>query len=140
MAEWSGRPAYLQVADDLRADIVKGRLTPGSQLPSYGALMEHYGVSITVVRSAIRELRAQSLVRTHQGKGVFVSDPLPADTGSQPADTDERVEKLEEDMASLRETVALLQAQLVNLYEMTGSSYPPEAVHAGGWHQRSGEG
>ncbi len=144
MAEWSGRPAYLQVADDLRADIIKGRLTPGSQLPSYGALMEHYGVSITVVRSAIRELRTQSLVRTHQGKGVFVSDPLPAtlqtDTRSPPAGTDERAEKLEEDMAALRETVALLQAQLVNLYEMTGNSYPPEAVHAGGWHKRAAEG
>lgn len=78
MAEWSGRPAYLQVADDLRAGIVKGTYTPGSQLPSYDALMKRYGVSITVVRSAIKELKTESLVRTHQGKGVFVNDPLPS--------------------------------------------------------------
>jgi len=78
MAEWSGRPAYLQVADDLRVGIAKGTYAPGSQLPSYDALMKRYGVSITVIRSAIRELRTESLVRTHQGKGVFVNDPLPS--------------------------------------------------------------
>jgi DNA-binding GntR family transcriptional regulator len=129
MADWSGRPAYLQVADDLRVGILKGRYEPGSQLPSYGALMEHYGVSITVVRSAIRELRTESLVRTHQGKGVFVSDPLPATRRGEPevpTDTAARVGKLESEIASLRETVALLEAQLINLYHSTGQPYPYE--------------
>lgn len=69
MADWSGRPAYLQVADDLRASIFQGRFTPGTRLPSYGTLMKQYGVSITVIRNAIRELGTESLVRTHQGKG-----------------------------------------------------------------------
>jgi GntR family transcriptional regulator len=129
MADWSGRPAYLQVADDLRAGILNGRFTQGSQLPSYGVLMKRYGVSITVVRSAIRELRTESLVRTHQGKGVFVSDQLPAtrQTGPAPsAGTAAQVEKLESDLAALRETVALLQAQLIDLYHSTGHPYPYE--------------
>src|ERR1700722_18367274 len=77
MADWSGTPAYVQIADALRVDIVKGWFAPGSQLPSYGELMKRYGVSVTVARSAIRELRSEGVVRTHQGKGVFVSDPLP---------------------------------------------------------------
>ncbi len=77
MAEWSGRPAYAQVADALRADIRGGRIPPGSQLPSYEALMKKYEVSITVVRSAVRELKTEGLVYTHQGKGAFVRDPLP---------------------------------------------------------------
>lgn len=77
MAQWSGRPAYSQVADALRADILSGRVPPGSQLPSYEALMRKYGVSITVVRSAVRELKTEGLVYTHQGKGAFVRDPLP---------------------------------------------------------------
>jgi GntR family transcriptional regulator len=127
MADWSGRPAYLQVADDLRAGILKGRFAPGSQLPSYGVLMTRYGVSITVVRSAIRELKSESLVRTHQGKGVFVSDQLPARRQARPeplASTVAHVEKLEADLAALRETVALLQAQLINLYHSTGQPYP----------------
>ena len=77
MADWSGRPAYLQVAEALRAEIRSGRVPPGSQLPSYEALMRKYGVSVTVVRSAVRELKTEGLVYTHQGKGAFVRDPLP---------------------------------------------------------------
>ncbi len=90
MADWSGRPAYMQVADALRAEIRRGRITPGSQLPSYEALMRKYGVSITVVRSAVRELKTEGLVYTHQGKGAFVRDPLPEPgtvAGDQPSET-----------------------------------------------------
>jgi len=78
MADWSGGPAYVQIADHLRAAIRAGRYAPGSQLPSYEALMKSYDVSITVIRSAVRELKTEGLVYTHQGKGAFVSDPLPA--------------------------------------------------------------
>ena len=77
MTDWSGRPAYAQVADTLRADIRAGRYPLGSQLPSYEALMRKHGVSITVIRSAVRELKTEGLVYTHQGKGAFVRDPLP---------------------------------------------------------------
>jgi GntR family transcriptional regulator len=77
MADWSGRPAYEQVADALRAEIRSGRIAPGAQLPSYEALMRRFEVSITVVRSAVRELKTEGLVYTHQGKGAFVRDPLP---------------------------------------------------------------
>jgi GntR family transcriptional regulator len=77
MADWSGRPAYAQVADQLRDAIRSGQYAPGSQLPSYEALMRTYDVSITVIRSAIRELKTEGLVSTHQGKGAFVRDPLP---------------------------------------------------------------
>jgi GntR family transcriptional regulator len=85
MADWSGQPAYMQVADTLRVEIRSGRIPPGSQLPSYEALMRKYGVSITVVRSAVRELKTEGLVFTHQGKGAFVRDPLPG-PGQAPAD------------------------------------------------------
>ena len=85
MADWSGRPAYAQVADTLRAEIRSGRFRPGGQLPSYEALMRKYGVSITVVRSAVRELKTEGLVLTHQGKGTFVRDPLP-EPGQLPSD------------------------------------------------------
>jgi GntR family transcriptional regulator len=77
MADWSGRPAYVQVADQLRDAVRGGQYAPGSQLPSYEALMRTYDVSITVIRSAIRELKTEGLVYTHQGKGAFVRDPLP---------------------------------------------------------------
>jgi GntR family transcriptional regulator len=142
MADWSGTPAYVQIADALRGDITKGRFAPGSQLPSYGDLMERYGVSITVARSAIRELRSEGLVRTHQGKGVFVSDPLPRrrqdDSAAQIVGESDRVEALEADVTDLKERLALVQAQLINLYEITGNSYPE--VARTDWHPRAAEG
>ena len=47
--------------------------------------MRKYEVSITVVRSAVRELKTEGLVYTHQGKGAFVRDPLPP-PGETPGD------------------------------------------------------
>jgi DNA-binding GntR family transcriptional regulator len=134
MADWSGRPAYLQLADDLRAGIRTGRFAPASRLPSYGDLMKHYGVSITVVRSAIRELSTESLVHTHQGKGVFVSDPLPimktSETGSAGSDVD-RLAWTESELRGLRDRVtaveednADLRALIMDLYGRMGQPYP----------------
>ena len=97
MADWSGRPAYAQVADALRADIRSGRFPPGSQLPSYEALMRKYEVSVTVVRSAVRELKVEGLVYTHQGKGAFVRDPLP-----EPGETPDGSEAFRAVMAEIR--------------------------------------
>jgi DNA-binding GntR family transcriptional regulator len=99
MADWSGRPAYAQVADALRAEIRSGRFPPGRQLPSYEALMKKYEVSITVVRSAVRELKTEGLVYTHQGKGAFVRDPLP-----EPGEAldDQRSEAFRAVMAEIR--------------------------------------
>jgi GntR family transcriptional regulator len=97
MADWSGRPAYAQVADALRAEIRSGRFPPGSQLPSYEALMRKYEVSVTVVRSAVRELKVEGLVYTHQGKGTFVRDPLP-----EPGKTPDGSEAFRAVMAEIR--------------------------------------
>lgn len=77
----SGRPKYRQVADDLRQKIGQGIYRVGAELPSTSRLMTTYGVSITVVRAAIRELRAEGLVLGQPGKAVFVT----AEPGAQDA-------------------------------------------------------
>jgi len=77
VAEWSGRPAYQQLADDLRAQITGGRIPVGGTLPSVADLMQQHGVSITVVRTAISALKSEGLVTTHQGKGTFVRSTTP---------------------------------------------------------------
>src|SRR5215510_12824078 len=68
----TGRPAWQQVADDLRRQISDGRLPVGSQLPTVARLIETYGVSSTVIKSAISQLKAENLVIGQQGKGVYV--------------------------------------------------------------------
>jgi DNA-binding transcriptional regulator YhcF (GntR family) len=68
----TGKPAYQHVADDLRQQISDGRLPVGSQLPTVARLMETYGVSNTVIKSALSQLKAENVVIGQQGKGVYV--------------------------------------------------------------------
>lgn len=73
----SGTPRYLQIADDLAAQIRAGELAPGDQVPSESSLMDRYGVSVGTVRKAIAELRAAGLAETHHGSGSFVRSRPP---------------------------------------------------------------
>jgi GntR family transcriptional regulator len=68
----SDRPAYLQIADRLRAAIVDGQLGPGAKLPSERALMGTYGAARGTVRQAIATLRAEGLIDIEHGRGAFV--------------------------------------------------------------------
>ena len=70
-----GQPFYLQVADALRQDVQQGRYEPGDQLPSERDLRERFSVSTNTIRAAIVQLRAEGLVLSHQGRGVFVLEP-----------------------------------------------------------------
>lgn len=73
MTEWGGGvPAYIRVANDLRARIESGALKPGAQLPSVNMLMSEFDVAGTTVQKALRALKAAGLVDSMPGKGVFV--------------------------------------------------------------------
>ncbi|GAA1550045.1 GntR family transcriptional regulator [Kribbella hippodromi] len=77
MSVFSGRPAYLQIADDLRSQILEGALQADDKLPSEPALMDDYGVSRIVVRQALDVLRAEGLIVKQQGRGSFVRALVP---------------------------------------------------------------
>lgn len=59
----------------LRAGIGDGALGPGDRLPSETRLASEHGVSRSVVREAIAALRADGLVESRQGSGVYVLKP-----------------------------------------------------------------
>jgi GntR family transcriptional regulator len=65
-------PPFRQIAGHLREVIGRGDLGPGDQLPSESQLIEHYGVARMTVRQALGELRAEGLVVSEHGRGVFV--------------------------------------------------------------------
>ena len=52
--------------------IQSGQYKRGDQLPTEKDMIEEFGVSRTVVREAISNLKASGLVSTRQGKGAFV--------------------------------------------------------------------
>ena len=63
-----------EIVARLTADIVSGKLPPGSRLPTEQKMIAATGVSRTVIREAVAALRADRLVVTRQGVGAFVAD------------------------------------------------------------------
>ena len=74
-----------QVARRLIAEIRSGRLAPQDKLPTEALLVQQFGVSRTVVREAISQLKSLGLVTSRQGSGMYVRaqahfEPLSFDT------------------------------------------------------------
>jgi len=57
----------------LRGQIDAGLLRPGDRLPTEAQLALAHGVSRTVVREAVHQLRSHQLVHARQGSGVYVA-------------------------------------------------------------------
>ncbi|MDQ0996042.1 GntR family transcriptional repressor for pyruvate dehydrogenase complex [Phyllobacterium ifriqiyense] len=82
MKRSGGRPSLsFQVADAIRGQIEAGYYAPGDKLPTEPALIEKFGFSRTVIREAIAALRADGLVESRHGSGVFVIGPRQSDPG-----------------------------------------------------------
>ena len=66
-------PLYAQLRDELRADILEGRLRPLDRLPSESELIASRGVSRITVRQALSELLNEGLIVKVHGKGSYVA-------------------------------------------------------------------
>ncbi|MFM2479992.1 FadR/GntR family transcriptional regulator [Celerinatantimonas sp. YJH-8] len=62
----------IQVVQEITNDIENGIYQAGDRIPTEYELIEKFGVSRTVIREAIANLRANHLIETRQGKGAFV--------------------------------------------------------------------
>ncbi len=72
MAPQSGKPRYMQVAEDLRQAISSGRYVPGNQMPTENELCALYDVSRFTVREALRTLQEDGLISRKRGSGTIV--------------------------------------------------------------------
>ena len=68
----SGRPLYLQIADDLRERVYTQQLPRGARLPSEAELAATYNTTRPTVRQALRTLSEEGLIESRRGVGVFV--------------------------------------------------------------------
>ena len=66
-------PLYLQLREVIRGKIESGEYPPGTAIPSEHTLAETYGIHRLSVRSAISALIYEGLLKSVQGKGVFVT-------------------------------------------------------------------
>lgn len=74
-----GKGARKTLVSTVRAALLDqigdGRYGPGEKLPSEAQLTKDFSVSRTVIREAIASLRADRVVESRQGAGVFVLAP-----------------------------------------------------------------
>lgn len=68
-------PLYIQLKEIIRGKIEDGEYSPGSSIPSENQLAEIYGINRVSVHSALSALEGEGLVKSVQGKGVFVVGP-----------------------------------------------------------------
>lgn len=77
-------PITYQLAQLIRAEILRGTYLPGGRLPTELRLAEDYGVSVITVQRALRELEGEGLIERHRGRGTFVRQDLTTMPGFNP--------------------------------------------------------
>lgn len=67
-------PIYIQLVNIVKMDIVSGKLSVGSRLPSVRELALYYKVNPNTMQKALVELENESLIYTERTNGKFVTD------------------------------------------------------------------
>lgn len=67
------RRLYLQIADQIRALIVRGEAAPGTRLPAERELAKRLRVSRPSLREAIIALEVEGLLEVRVGSGIYVT-------------------------------------------------------------------
>lgn len=73
VAPQGGVALWRQIADQIRLDIVGGKLESGDKLEGELPLAERFGVNRHTVRRAIAVLIDEGVLRAEQGRGTFVA-------------------------------------------------------------------
>ena len=77
----TGRPPYLQIADEIRLRIRRGQYPPGQALPGERELAGEFGVTRPTLHAGIEVLAREGVVVSRHGRGNFVRSvprvPLP---------------------------------------------------------------
>ena len=67
-------PVYLQIADRIRNEIIKGTYEPNSQIPSVRQLALEAAVNPNTVQRALSALEAEGLIYSESTAGRFVTE------------------------------------------------------------------
>jgi len=68
----SHTPLYLQIVEQIRAQVNDGTLKVGDRLPSTRELAQQYDLHRNTICAAFEELTANGIISSHVGKGTFI--------------------------------------------------------------------
>ena len=80
----SGTCKYLVLMEQLKEDMLAGRIRPGDKLPSENVLADIYNISRHTVRKALGILENEGYIAAEHGRGTFCCDRT---RGSRPTKT-----------------------------------------------------
>ena len=66
------KPRYLELAEDLRGQILTGGFPDADHFPTESVLCARYGVSRFTVREALRTLQSEGLIQRRRGSGTVI--------------------------------------------------------------------
>lgn len=67
-------PIYLQIVNEIKKQIISGKLTPGARIPSVRELALTYKVNPNTMQKALTELEDEHLIKTERTNGKFVTE------------------------------------------------------------------
>ena len=73
----SGLPIYIQIVNQVQAQVAAGVLKPGNQLPTVRALAEELRINFNTVARAYRILDEARIISTQQGRGTYITEIPP---------------------------------------------------------------
>jgi DNA-binding transcriptional regulator YhcF (GntR family) len=73
----SGVPIYRQLVEQVRREVMLGRLQPGAQLPTLREVVDALAVNPNTVAKAYAEMEHEGLVVRRQGMGTFITAAPP---------------------------------------------------------------
>ncbi|MBQ1463618.1 MAG: GntR family transcriptional regulator [Ruminococcus sp.] len=68
----SDDPIYQQIIDQIKAQIISGKITAGDALPSMRSLAAQLRISVITTKRAYEELEREGYIENFLGKGCFV--------------------------------------------------------------------
>jgi GntR family transcriptional regulator len=74
LTDLSSEPLQGQIVRQIRAKILAGEISAGTDLPSIRKLASDQHISVITVQRAYEMLERESLIHSRRGKGFFVSE------------------------------------------------------------------
>ncbi|RKD23616.1 transcriptional regulator, GntR family [Caminicella sporogenes DSM 14501] len=105
-------PIYLQIANQIKNQIINGDLKENDVLPSIRGLAKELQISVITTKRAYEELEREGFINTVLGKGTFVASQ------SRELLRERRMRRIEEKLLEAVEESRVLGLSLEELQEM----------------------
>ncbi len=69
----SGTPVYIQIMNQIKKEIILGRIKEGDKLPPTRELAKSLGVNINTILKAYERLQFEGVIQARHGIGYFVA-------------------------------------------------------------------